>query len=176
MAACATLLGDAAAGGALLRQLRRAGRRRPARPAERDAWMGRVVDRRYRVVARLGAGGMGVVYRVEHLHLGKMAAMKVLTPDGAAQPEMVRRFRNEAQAVSKLDHPNIVQTFDFGQCDGALYLVMEYINGEDLSALIRREGPWSVRAGGAPVRAGVRRAASRRTRRGSCTAISSRRT
>jgi len=113
-------------------------------PAElRDPWIGRVVDRRYRVVARLGSGGMGVVYQVEHLHLGKKAAMKVLTPDGAAQPEMVRRFRNEAQAVSKLDHPNIVQTFDFGQCDGALYLVMEYINGDDLSALIRREGPWS---------------------------------
>ena len=102
-----------------------------------------MVDRRYRVVMRLGSGGMGVVYQVEHLHLGKKAAMKVLTPDGAAQPEMVRRFRNEAQAVSKLDHPNIVQTFDFGQCDGALYLVMEYVNGEDLSALIRREGPWS---------------------------------
>jgi serine/threonine-protein kinase len=110
---------------------------------EGDAWLGRVIDRRYRVVARLGAGGMGVVYRVEHLHLGKTAAMKVLTPDGAARPEMVRRFRNEAQAVSKLDHPNIVQTFDFGQVDGALYLVMEYINGEDLSALIRREGPWT---------------------------------
>ncbi len=112
-------------------------------PADRDPWIGRVVDRRYRVVMRLGSGGMGVVYQVEHLHLGKKAAMKVLTPDGAAQPEMVRRFRNEAQAVSKLDHPNIVQTFDFGQCDGALYLVMEYVNGEDLSALIRREGPWS---------------------------------
>ncbi len=110
---------------------------------EDDAWLGRVIDRRYRVAARLGAGGMGVVYRVEHLHLGKTAAMKVLAPDGAARPEMVRRFRNEAQAVSKLDHPNIVQTFDFGQVDGALYLVMEYINGEDLAALIRREGPWT---------------------------------
>jgi eukaryotic-like serine/threonine-protein kinase len=112
-------------------------------PDERDPWIGRVVDRRYRVVMRLGAGGMGVVYQVEHLHLGKKAAMKVLTPDGAAQPEMVRRFRNEAQAVSKLDHSNIVQTFDFGQCDGVLYLVMEYIAGDDLATVIRREGPWS---------------------------------
>jgi eukaryotic-like serine/threonine-protein kinase len=114
-----------------------------AADAGADPWLGRVIDRRYRVVARLGAGGMGVVYRVEHLHLGKTAAMKVLAPDSAARPEMVRRFRNEAQAVSKLDHPNIVQTFDFGQVEGALYLVMEYINGEDLAALIRREGPWS---------------------------------
>ena len=110
-----------------------------------DPWLGRVVDNRYRVASRLGSGGMGVVYRVEHLHLGKTAAMSRCwrSTGTAASLEMVRRFRNEAQAVSKLDHPNIVQTFDFGQCDGALYLVMEYINGEDLSTLIRREGPWS---------------------------------
>ena len=56
---------------------------------------------------------------------------------------MVRRFRLEAQAVSKLNHPNIVQTFDFGQADGALYLVMEYIKGDDLSSLLRRDGPWT---------------------------------
>src|SRR3954454_1434628 len=111
--------------------------------AEADRWLGRVVDGRYRVQARLGTGGMGVVYRVEHLHLGKTAAMKVLAPDTAAKPEMVRRFRLEAQSVSKLNHPNIVQTFDFGQVDGALYLVMEYIKGDDLSSLLRREGPWS---------------------------------
>ena len=108
-----------------------------------DPWLGRVVDGRYRVQARLGTGGMGVVYRVEHLHLGKTAAMKVLSPETAAKPEMIRRFRLEAQSVSKLNHPNIVQTFDFGQSDGALYLVMEYIKGDDLSSLLRREGPWT---------------------------------
>jgi eukaryotic-like serine/threonine-protein kinase len=108
-----------------------------------DPWLGRVVDGRYRVAALVGSGGMGVVYRVEHLHLGKMAAMKVLSPDTATKPEMLRRFRTEAQAVSKLNHPNIVQTFDFGQWDGALYLVMEYVGGDDLSALLRRDGPWS---------------------------------
>ena len=108
-----------------------------------DPWLGRVVDGRYRVQARLGTGGMGVVYKVEHLHLGKTAAMKVLSPETAAKPEMIRRFRLEAQSVSKLNHPNIVQTFDFGQSDGALYLVMEYIKGDDLSSLLRREGPWS---------------------------------
>jgi eukaryotic-like serine/threonine-protein kinase len=108
-----------------------------------DPWLGRVVDGRYRVAALVGSGGMGVVYRVEHLHLGKLAAMKVLSPDTATKPEMIRRFRTEAQAVSKLNHPNIVQTFDFGQWDGALYLIMEYVGGDDLSALLKRDGPWS---------------------------------
>ena len=111
--------------------------------AAADTWLGRVIDGRYRVQARLGTGGMGVVYRVEHLHLGKTAAMKVLSPDTAAKPEMVRRFRLEAQSVSKLNHPNIVQTFDFGQTDGALYLVMEFIKGDDLASLLKREGPWT---------------------------------
>jgi eukaryotic-like serine/threonine-protein kinase len=112
-------------------------------PGAADPWLGRVVDGRYRVAALIGSGGMGVVYRVEHLHLGKLAAMKVLSPDTATKPEMVRRFRTEAQAVSKLNHPNIVQTFDFGQWDGALYLIMEYVQGDDLSSLLRRDGPWS---------------------------------
>jgi serine/threonine-protein kinase len=85
---------------------------------------------------------MGIVYKVEHLHLGKGAAMKVLAPDTAQRPEMLRRFKLEAQAVSRLNHPNIVQTFDFGQSDGALYLVMEHIKGEDLATIIKRDGPW----------------------------------
>ena len=84
---------------------------------------------------------MGLVYRVEHIQLGKIAAMKVLHEDTARNAEAVRRFRTEAQAVSRLSHPNIVQTFDFGQSEGALYLVMEYVRGEDLAALLKREGP-----------------------------------
>jgi eukaryotic-like serine/threonine-protein kinase len=116
--------------------------------AAADPWMGRVVDGRYRVVGRIGAGGMGVVYRVEHLALGKTAAMKVLSPETAQKPEMLRRFRLEAQAVSRLNHPNIVQTFDFGQFEDALYLVMEFIKGDDLAALLKRDGSWEFpRAG-----------------------------
>jgi eukaryotic-like serine/threonine-protein kinase len=111
-----------------------------AAPSEADRWLGRVVDGRYRVISRIGAGGMGVVYRVEHLRLGKTAAMKVLSPDTATRPEMVQRFRLEAQAVSLLNHPNIVQTFDFGQVEDALYLIMEYVRGEDLAAVLKREG------------------------------------
>jgi serine/threonine-protein kinase len=84
---------------------------------------------------------MGLVYRVEHVQLGKIAAMKVLHADTARDADAVRRFRNEAQAVSRLSHPNIVQTFDFGQWDGSLYLVMEYVRGDDLAAVVKRDGP-----------------------------------
>ena len=112
---------------------------------EEDSWVGRVVDRRYRVLGRLGAGGMGVVYRVEHLQLGKFAAMKVLHADGAKRNEVVRRFHLEAQSVSQLNHPNIVQTFDFGEWDGSLFLIMEYVKGEDLGAVLAREGPLPFR-------------------------------
>ena len=106
-----------------------------------DPWLTRVLDGRYRVLARIGAGGMGAVYRVEHVRLGKIAAMKVLHPDTATDREMVKRFWLEAQSVSRLNHPNIVQTFDFGQWTGAFYLVMEYVTGDDMAAVLRREGP-----------------------------------
>jgi serine/threonine-protein kinase len=89
----------------------------------------------------IGTGGMGLVYRVEHIQLGKIAAMKVLHADTARNADAIRRFRTEAQAVSRLSHPNIVQTFDFGQSEGALYLVMEYVRGDDLAVLVKREGP-----------------------------------
>jgi serine/threonine-protein kinase len=110
-------------------------------PPQRDPLIGRVIDGRYKVIERLGTGGMGIVYKVEHQRMGKIAAMKVLHRDLAHDKEVMKRFRREAEAVSKLTHPNTVQTFDFGMADGALYLVMEYVRGEDLGALLRRDGP-----------------------------------
>lgn len=99
------------------------------------------MDRRYRVLDVIGSGGMGTVYRVEHVALGKIAAMKVLHGDLAKSSEMVRRFHVEARAISLLNHPNIVQVFDFGQFENALYLVMEHVKGPDLAAVLRAEGP-----------------------------------
>ncbi len=110
-----------------------------------QAWLGKIVDGRYRVLEVIGRGGMGVVYRVEHLRMGKVAAMKVLHRDLAHDPEVVQRFEREAAAVSRLHHPHTVQVFDFGTAQGALYLIMEYVRGQDLARIIERDGPmpWS---------------------------------
>ena len=110
-----------------------------------QAWLGKIVDGRYRVLEVIGRGGMGVVYRVEHLRMGKIAAMKVLHRDLASDPDVVNRFEREAAAVSRLHHPHTVQVFDFGSASGALYLIMEYVRGQDLGHIVGRDGPmpWS---------------------------------
>jgi serine/threonine-protein kinase len=106
-----------------------------------QAWLGKVVDGRYRVLEVIGRGGMGVVYRVEHLRMGKIAAMKVLHRDLAQDPDVIGRFEREAAVISKLHHPHTVQVFDFGTAQGALYLIMEYVRGRDLARIIERDGP-----------------------------------
>jgi len=110
-------------------------------PSGDDAWLGQVIDGRYRVRARVGTGGMAAVYLVEHLRLGKVAAMKILHRALADELGAVEHFRQEVEAVGRLDHPNIVQTFDCGAFEGRLYLVMEYVRGEDLGVIVRRDGP-----------------------------------
>src|SRR5258708_20230732 len=86
----------------------------------------------YEVVSRLGSGGMGVVYLAQDLRLDRRVAIKVL-PDGRVADELARtRFRREAQALSRLNHPNIATIYDFDQQDGRDFLVMEYIEGQSL--------------------------------------------
>lgn len=109
-----------------------------------DPLLGRVIDNRYRVLQKLGEGGMGAVYQVEHVHMGKYMAMKLLLREFSGNKELVRRFRREAQAISRLNHIHTVQVFDFGRsADGAMYMVMEYIQGETLADLLARVGPLS---------------------------------
>ncbi len=110
------------------------------RTGGRDPWLGRIIDGRYKVIEVLGRGGMGLVYKVEHQRMGKIAAMKVLHGELADDPEVMGRFRREAEAVSRLTHPNTVQVFDFGVAQGALYLIMEYVRGLDLGTLVKRDG------------------------------------
>jgi serine/threonine-protein kinase len=106
-----------------------------------DPLIGTVVDGRYRVLAKVGHGGMGAVYRVEHLAMSKQAAMKVLHPTLGGEAELITRIRREADAVSRLSHPNTVQVFDFGRTPKFVYLVMELVRGEDLGTILRRDGP-----------------------------------
>jgi serine/threonine protein kinase len=106
-----------------------------------QAWLGKIVDGRYRVIEVIGRGGMGVVYRVEHLRMGKIAAMKVLHRDLASDAEVVQRFEREAAAISRLHHPHTVQVFDFGNAQGNLYLIMELVRGLDLGRVVSRDGP-----------------------------------
>ena len=110
-----------------------------------DPWLDRVVDDRFRVLERVGQGGMGVVYKVEHVRIGKVAAMKLLHRRLCGEPALLKRFRVEAEAISKLNHPNIVQVFDYGEVDEQPYLVMEYLHGEDLGSIVKRDGPLPLR-------------------------------
>ncbi|MCA9614332.1 MAG: protein kinase [Sandaracinus sp.] len=107
---------------------------------EADPLVGRVVADRYRLRRLLGRGGMGVVYEVEHVHIGKVMAMKLLHGELARDKNTQKRFQREAEAASRLSHPNTVQVFDFGRSEGMMYLVMEYLEGRDLGQVIRDEG------------------------------------
>ena len=111
----------------------------PTLGVEHDPLLGAVIDNRYRVIERLGQGGMGSVYLAEHVGIGKRVAIKVLRPHLRSQPELVRRFRREAQVVSRLTDAHTIMVFDFGVWDGLIYFVMEYLRGEDLGKLLDRE-------------------------------------
>jgi len=109
-------------------------------PGVADPLVGRVIAERYRILSLLGRGGMGVVYLVEHVHIGKRMAMKLLHGELARNRDTIQRFQREAKAVSKLTHPNTVQVFDFGNSEGLMYLVMELVEGRDLGDTLRDAG------------------------------------
>ena len=94
----------------------------------------------YRLLGKLGSGGMGVVYAAEHVLLGRRAAIKFLRPEVSSEPTIVERFFTEARAASAVRHPGIVEVYDFGYHDKLAYLVMEYLEGETLRTCLRAEG------------------------------------
>ncbi|HEX3878785.1 MAG TPA: serine/threonine-protein kinase, partial [Bryobacteraceae bacterium] len=94
----------------------------------------------YEIVAPLGAGGMGEVYRARDPRLGREVALKILPPAFANDPSRQARFEQEARAAAALNHPNIVGVFDIGAADGSFYIVSELVSGETLAALIE-QGP-----------------------------------
>ena len=105
--------------------------------------IGRQLGNRYEILEKLGGGGMGIVYKARDVFLNRFIAIKVLRPEFSSDEDFTRRFRREAQAVASLSHPNIIAIHDVGQEDEIHYLVMEYVEGEDLKTLIRREGALS---------------------------------
>ncbi len=98
-----------------------------------------VVDR-YRIVALLGKGGMGEVYRAEDLRLGQVVAMKFLPAALSEDAPALARFHAEVRVARQVSHPNVCRMFDIGDAEGLPFLTMEYVDGEDLSSLIRRIG------------------------------------
>ncbi len=107
-----------------------------------NSLVGSVIAGRFRVVEQLGEGSMGEVYVAEHTVLNRKLAIKVLKTEVETEPRLVERFRREARAASRLDHPNIVYIADFGQTeDGRLYLAMEYTPGRDLYEEMERFMP-----------------------------------
>ncbi|MBA3818558.1 MAG: protein kinase [Deltaproteobacteria bacterium] len=98
-----------------------------------DPLVGKVIDGRYEIQQRVGEGGMGVVYRARQLSIDRIIALKMLNSQMAQDPTWVQRFYNEAKACSRLQHPNTIRMFDFGQTsEGRLFMTMEFLDGQSL--------------------------------------------
>src|SRR6185436_317848 len=95
----------------------------------------------YRIERLLGRGGMGAVYLAHELALDRDVAIKVLPPEHAGASQLRERFRREARTAARLNHPNIVPLYTFGEVDGLMYFVMGYVAGESLASRLRRAGP-----------------------------------
>jgi serine/threonine protein kinase len=98
----------------------------------------------YQVLARLGRGGMGEVYKARHRRLDKLVALKLLPADSRGSRELAARFQREMRAVGALDHPNVVEAYDAGEQSGVVYLAMKLIDGVDLDRLIKVRGPLPI--------------------------------
>ncbi|HSS03130.1 MAG TPA: serine/threonine-protein kinase, partial [Kofleriaceae bacterium] len=104
--------------------------------------IGREIAGRYRMLAKLGEGGMGAVFRAEQISLKRTVAVKLLRSEVLGNQLLLRRFSAEAEAVAKLNHPNTVNIYDFGQdSDGTLFIAMEFIEGRSLRSVIQAEAP-----------------------------------
>ncbi|MFO0611863.1 MAG: protein kinase [Polyangiaceae bacterium] len=117
----------------------------PGRADEKEpraaSWLGRLVAQRYRLIGRLGEGSMAEVYLARHVLIDRLSAIKVLRPEYGGDIHLRRRFLQEAKAVNRINHPNIVEITDYGETDATAYLVMEYVPGEALARRLRPGAP-----------------------------------
>src|ERR1700677_2137659 len=111
---------------------------RPSRDERRFA-PGTLIAELYRITSMLGRGGMGEVFRADDLTLGQPVALKFL-PESMIDRSMLERFRNEVRIARRISHPNVCRVYDIGETDNLVFLSMEYVDGEDLSSLLRRIG------------------------------------
>ncbi len=111
------------------------------RPKGSDSLIGRVLADRYHILKRIGEGGMGRVYLGEHVKMNRQCAIKVMSPALVNDAESAARFAREASNAARIIHPNVAAVFDYGESEGLIYLVMEYVDGEPLSRLLAREAP-----------------------------------
>jgi len=103
-------------------------------------YVGQVFEDRYRILRLVGEGGMGSVYEAEHVIVGRRVAVKLLHPEMARDPQVMTGFYNEARAAGSIGNEHIIEVLDFGK-NPAPYLVMEYLDGRSLGALLEAEGP-----------------------------------
>jgi len=101
---------------------------------------GRLLASRYRIIALLGKGGMGEVYRADDLTLGQPVALKFLPDEAARDQGLLERFKNEVRIARRVSHPNVCRVYDVGEVDSHTFFTMEYVDGEDLASLLRRIG------------------------------------
>jgi serine/threonine protein kinase len=101
---------------------------------------GRLLASRYRIIALLGKGGMGEVYRADDLTLGQPVALKFLPDEAARDQGLLERFKNEVRIARRVSHPNVCRVYDVGDVEGHTFFTMEYVDGEDLASLLRRIG------------------------------------
>ena len=109
-----------------------------------DTLLNTLFDGRYRIVRKLGTGGMANVYLAEDEVLGRRVAIKILNDRHAGDDQFVERFRREAKNAASLSHPNIVSIYDRGEAEGTYYIAMEYLDGRSLKELIVARGPAPV--------------------------------
>ncbi len=95
----------------------------------------------YVILDKIGSGGMGQVYKARHRRMNRVVALKILPPAMLQDAQAIKRFQHEVEAAAKLLHPNIVTAFDAGEANRQHYLVMEYVEGHDLAAIVRQQGP-----------------------------------
>lgn len=110
-----------------------------------DPNIGREIANQFRIVEKIGSGGMGSVYKAEQPDMRRFVAIKILHPRYLSRPDLVSRFRREARAMSHLAHPNTAKVFLYGQLeDGSCYFAMEHLEGRNLAQTVRAEGPMEV--------------------------------